>query len=103
MCVKIDEVSKLNIRETSMQNLNFFLNKNDALKIDLINYILENDFNSYDMRQLETEFSISDYMLTGSTRYTHWPALTSFCPLIVELAYNITQLKNFRQLNRQLV
>jgi len=63
MCVKIDEVSKLNIRETSMQNLNFFLNKNDALKIDLINYILENDFNSYDMRQLETEFSISDYML----------------------------------------
>lgn len=63
MYVKIDEVSKLNIRETSMQNLNLFLNKNDALKIELINYILENDFNSYDMRHLEIEFSISDYML----------------------------------------
>lgn len=46
-----------------MQNFDLFINKNDLLKIDLINYILETESRAYEMRHLEKTFSISDYLL----------------------------------------
>lgn len=40
-----------------------FINKNDLLKIDLMDYILETDQQLYDIKDIEENFAISVYML----------------------------------------
>ena len=46
-----------------MNSLVSFINKNDLLKIELMNYVLETDQKFYETKTLEQEFAVSNYML----------------------------------------